>query len=62
MCREGTGYIGHGMLNVDLPGRRWSGRAHRKLMNVAKEDMEKVGVTEKKAKDPVRWRKTIFCG
>lgn len=28
----------------------------------AEEDMERVGVTEKKASDQARWRKMIFCG
>lgn len=27
----------------------------------AEEDMERVGVTEKKARDQARWRKMIFC-
>lgn len=31
-------------------------------MDVAKEDMQTVGVTEQDAKDRVRWRKVIHCG
>lgn len=52
--RRGSGRTGRRMLNKELPGKRKGGRTQRKFTTVAKEDMQKVAVTEECVK--VRWR------
>ena len=44
--RKDDGYIGRGMLMMDLPGKRKRGRPKRRFMDVVKEDMGEVEVTE----------------
>lgn len=41
---------------MELPDRRKRGRHQRRLIDVVKEDVQKVGVTEEDARDGVRWR------
>lgn len=48
-------YIGQMILNMELPGRRKTGRPER-FMDVVKEDRQRFGVTEVDAQDRVRWR------
>ena len=38
------------------------GRPNRTFLDVMKEDMQWVGVTEEDAGDRVRWKQTIYCG
>lgn len=52
--RRGGGCTGRRMLNKELPGKRKGGRTQRKFTTVAKEDVQKVGVTEECVK--LRWR------
>lgn len=40
---------------------RWFG-PRRRFMNMVREDMQGVNVTEEDAKDRLRWRKMICCG
>lgn len=47
------------MLKMELPGRRIRARLQRRLMDVLKEDMEQVGMTEEDTSDEVRWRQMI---
>lgn len=47
--------MGKRMLEMDILGRRESGRPKRWLMDELKDDMQVVGVTEE-AGDRVRWR------
>lgn len=47
------------ILKMELPGRRIRARLQRRLMDVLKEDMEQVGMTEEDTSDEVRWRQMI---
>lgn len=43
------------MLTIVLPRRRKRGRLETMFIDVVKEDIQRVGVTEKDARDRVRW-------
>ncbi|KAK2896145.1 hypothetical protein Q8A73_015633 [Channa argus] len=60
--RRNCDYIGRRMLRLELPGRRSRGRPKRRFMDVVREDMKLVGVSEEDAEDRVRWRHMIRCG
>ncbi len=48
---------------MELPGKRIRGRPIRRLsMDVVKEDMAEVEVTEEDTKDRSNWRWKIHCG
>ena len=47
---------------MELPGRRKRGRPKRRFMDVVKEDMLVVDVTEEDAEDRERWKQMIRCG
>ena len=50
------------MLRMELPGKRKRGRPKRRFMDVVKEDMAEVEVTEGDTVDRRNWRKKIRCG
>ena len=50
------------MLRMELPGKRKRGRPKRRIMDVVKEDMAVVEVTEDDAENRSKWRWTISCG
>ena len=50
------------MLRMELPGKRKRGRPKRRLMDVVKEDMAEVEVTEEDTEDRSDWRWKIRCG
>lgn len=50
------------MLLLELPGRRKAERPQRRLMDVEKEDVHKAVVTQRYARDRVRWRQITHCG
>ena len=52
-------YIGRRM---ELPGKRKRGRPKRRFMDVVKEDMPEVEVTEEDTVDRNNWRRKIRCG
>ena len=60
--RKEDGYIGRRMLRMELPGKRKRGRPKRRFMDVVKEDMAEVEVTEEDTVDRRNWRKKIRCG
>ena len=60
--RSDDGYIGKRMLKMKTPGKRRRGRPKRRYMDVVKEDMQKVGVTEEDARVRALWRRRIRCG
>ena len=60
--RKDDGYIGRRMLRMELPGKRKWGRPKRRLMDVVKEDMAEVEVTEEDTVDRNIWRRKIRCG
>ena len=47
---------------MELPGKRKRGRPKRRFMDVAKEDMAEVEVTEEDTVDRNNWRRKIRCG
>ena len=49
--RKDDGYNGRRMLRMKLPGKRKRGRQKRRFMDVVKEDMAEVGVTEEDTED-----------
>ena len=62
VLRKGDGYIGRRMLRMELPGKRKRGRPRRRFMDVVKEDMAEVEVTEEDADDRRNWRLKIRSG
>ena len=54
--RKDDGYIRRRMMRMDLPGKKKRGRPNRRFMDVVKEDMAEVGVTEEDRKDRNNWR------
>ena len=54
--RKDDGYIGRRMLMMELPGKRKRGRPKRRFMDVAKEDMAEVEVTEEDTEYRTNWR------
>ena len=60
--RKDDGYIGRRMLRMELPGKRKRGRPKRRFMDVVKEDMAEVEVTEEDTVDRRNCRKKIRCG
>ena len=54
--RKDYGYIGIRMLRMELPGKRKRGRPKRRFMDVVKEDMAEVEVTEEDTEDRSNWR------
>ena len=47
---------------MDLPGKRKRGRPKRRFMDVVKEDMAEVEVTEEDTEERSNWRWKIRCG
>ena len=59
--RKDDGYIGRRMLRKELPGKRKRGRPKRRFMDVVREDMAVVEVTEEDTEDRAEWRWRIHC-
>ena len=53
------GYIGRRMLRMELPGKSKWGRPKRRFMDVVKEDMAEVEVTEEDTENRNNWRRKI---
>ena len=62
VLRKDYGYIGRRMLRMELPGKRKRGRPKRRFMDVVKEDMAEVEVTEEDTEDRSNWRWKIRFG
>ena len=60
--RKDDGHIGRRMMGMALPGKRKRGRLKRRFMDVVKEDMAEVEVTEEDTEDKNNWRWKIRCG
>ena len=60
--RKDDGYIGRRMLRMELPGKRKRGRPKRRFVDVVKEDMAEVDVTEEDIVDRNNWIMKIRCG
>ena len=50
------------MLRMELPVKRKRGRPKWRFMDVVKEDMAEVEVTEEDTEDRTKWRRRIGCG
>ena len=59
--RKDYGYIGRRMLRMELQGKRKRRRPKRRFMDVVKEDMAEVEVTEEDTVDRHNWRRKIRC-
>ena len=63
VVRKDYGYIGRRMLRMELPGKRKRGRPKRRFMDVVKEDLAEVEVTDGGgSEDKSNWRWKIRCG
>ena len=62
VLRKDDGYIGRWMLRMELPGKRKRGRPKTRFMDVVKEDMAEVEVTEEDTEDRSNWIWKIRCG
>ena len=62
VLRKDDGYIGRRMLRMELPRKRKRGRPKRRFMDVVKEDIAEVEVTEEDTEDRSTWRWKIHCG
>ena len=51
VLRKDDGYIGRRLLRMELPGKKKRGRPKRRFMDVVKEDMAEVEVTEEDTED-----------
>ena len=60
--RKDDGYIGRRMLRMELPGKGKRGRPKRRFMDVVKEDMAEVEVTEEDTVDRNNRGRKIRCG
>ena len=60
--RKDDGYIWRMMLRIELPGKRKRGSPKRRFMDMVKEDMAAVEVTEEDTVDRNNWRRKICCG
>ena len=56
------GYICKRTLRMELPGKRKRGRPKRRFMDVVKEDIAEVEVTEEETEDRDNWKWKIRCG
>ena len=59
--RKYDGYIGRRMLRMELPGKKKRGRPKKRFMDVVKENMAEVDVTEEDTEDRNNWRRKIRC-
>ena len=49
-------YVGKRMTEMSVPGRRKRGRPRRRWMDLAREDLERVGVRDGGEVDRVKWK------
>ena len=62
MQRWNAEYISKRMLSLELPGKRRRGRPQTRFMDVVREDMRVVGVSDKDMASRRNWRLRIRCG
>ena len=60
--RRGEGYVRKRMMEMAVPGRRKRRRPRRKWMDLAREDLERVGGREGDKIDRVKWKIFSRCG
>ena len=59
--RREEGYMGKRMVEMAVPGRRKKGRPRRRWMDLAREDMERVGAKEGDEVDRNKWKILSNC-
>ena len=62
MKRREEGYVGKRMMEMVVPGRRKGGRPRRRWMDLAREDLERVGAKEGSEINRVKWKILSSCG
>ena len=62
VMRRDQEYVGRKMMEMELPGKRKRGRPKRRILDVMKEDMGKVGAREIDVENRAVWRNLIRCG
>ena len=60
--RREEGYMGERIMEMAMPSRRKRGRPRRRWMDLAREDMERVGANKGDEIDWVKWRILSCCG
>ena len=60
--RREEGYVGKAMMEMAVPGRRKIGSPRARWMDLAKEDMERVGAKEGDEVDWEKWKILSRCG
>lgn len=60
-CRGIVVMLGQRLMNIELPGGK-KRRPQRRFIDVVKNDMKRVGLTDKVARDRVTWRQMICRG
>ena len=62
VMRRDQEYVGRKIIEMELLGKRKRGRPKRRFLNLAKEDVGKVGAKETDVEDRTVWRQIIRCG
>ena len=60
--RREEGYVEKRMMEMAVPGRRKRGRPRRRWVDLAREDIERVGAKERDEVDREKWRILSRCG
>ena len=60
--RREEGYVGKRIMKMAVPGRKKRGRPRRRWMDLAREDMERVGAKEGDEVDREKWKILSRCG
>ena len=60
--RREEGYMGKRIMETAMPGRRKRRRPRRRWMNLAREDMKRVGAKEGDEVARVKWKILLRCG
>ena len=59
--RREEGYVGKTMMEMAVPGRRKRGNPRRRWMDLAREDVERVGAKEGDEVDREKWKILLRC-
>ena len=62
VMRRDQEYVGRKMMEMELPGKRNSGRPKRRFLDVVKKDIGEVGAKETDVENRTFWKKMIHCG
>ena len=61
VMRRGQEYVRRTVMEMELPGKRKSGKSKRKFLDVVKEDMRELSVRKKEIENKRLWRNMIRC-